>query len=382
MMGIDASSLLAALPGGEAAAGLLGSLLGEAAAPSPAALLRLAAAFCAGTALAAAVAAGAQAVREGGRRRLASSAAARLGEERVASPGSAGAASAPPFGVGGAPGPMSAGGRPAQALLAYLRRSTLAEGAAHRAASPRGRATSGPSGARPTGEGGRALAPDRLVRLIAVAGLSGEVSVAALRRAQVRLALLGGGAGFALGFIASEYLGLLLCACAACTGAAWPIRLLRARARERAECVERDLTRALDVLCLGLRSGLSLDRSLALYAAGFPSLLSADIEAMRAAWQSGLIGRDEAIRGLASRYDSELLGRTCSSIVRCLHLGSPLADGLAALSREGRQVCAAAIEEQVMKAPVKMMVPIGTLLLPALLLFVMGPVVLELAGRW
>ena len=38
------------------------------------------------------------------------------------------------------------------------------------------------------------------------------------------------------------------------------------------------------------------------------------------------------------------------------------------------------LEERVAKAPVKMMLPTGTLILPAMLLLVMGPILLELAG--
>ena len=37
-------------------------------------------------------------------------------------------------------------------------------------------------------------------------------------------------------------------------------------------------------------------------------------------------------------------------------------------------------QEQVAKAPVKMMVPTGTLILPAMLIMVLGPVLLEMAG--
>ena len=37
-------------------------------------------------------------------------------------------------------------------------------------------------------------------------------------------------------------------------------------------------------------------------------------------------------------------------------------------------------QEAVAKAPVKMMVPTGVLILPAMLMLVLGPVLLELAG--
>ena len=46
---------------------------------------------------------------------------------------------------------------------------------------------------------------------------------------------------------------------------------------------------------------------------------------------------------------------------------------------EARQSHKAYVEEKVMKAPVKMMLPVGTLILPSMLILVLGPVLLDLA---
>jgi len=47
---------------------------------------------------------------------------------------------------------------------------------------------------------------------------------------------------------------------------------------------------------------------------------------------------------------------------------------------QSRAAWKAQLEEKVAKAPVKMMLPTGTLILPAMLLLVMGPILLELAN--
>lgn len=54
-------------------------------------------------------------------------------------------------------------------------------------------------------------------------------------------------------------------------------------------------------------------------------------------------------------------------------LGAPLAETLAAQSREIRAAHRAAVEREIERAPVKLLIPTGTLILPALLLSILGP---------
>ena len=66
------------------------------------------------------------------------------------------------------------------------------------------------------------------------------------------------------------------------------------------------------------------------------------------------------------------------NIVRSLRFGTSLASNLSLLSSEARAVRKAKLEEKVAKAPVKMLLPVGTLILPAMLMLVMGPIMLDL----
>ena len=68
------------------------------------------------------------------------------------------------------------------------------------------------------------------------------------------------------------------------------------------------------------------------------------------------------------------------SILRSLRLGTSLTGALEDAASQSRATYRTALEERVAKAPVKMMLPTGTLILPAMLLMVMGPVLIELAG--
>ena len=81
---------------------------------------------------------------------------------------------------------------------------------------------------------------------------------------------------------------------------------------------------------------------------------------------------------LAASCDSPLFARVVENRVRSLRCGSSRAEGLESAAAGARAVHRAQVEERVAKAPVKMMVPTGTLILPAMLLLVLGPVLLEL----
>ena len=163
---------------------------------------------------------------------------------------------------------------------------------------------------------------------------------------------------------------------------AWPVlRLASRRRRERSRRkrrFERSLPEMLEVVSLGLRSGLSFERSFELYYRHFDGMLSQAAEAAHRRWTMGFATREQALRDMAATYDSKLLARLVESVVRSLRFGSSLADGLDALAAEAREVRKTRLQEAIAKAPVKMMLPTGTLILPAMLLLVLGPVLLEL----
>ena len=84
------------------------------------------------------------------------------------------------------------------------------------------------------------------------------------------------------------------------------------------------------------------------------------------------------MRALAQGYDNPLFSRTVSAIIRSLRFGTSLGEVLEQSAEQARAARKAQVEERVAKAPVKMMIPTGTLILPAMLLLVLGPVLLEL----
>lgn len=215
---------------------------------------------------------------------------------------------------------------------------------------------------------------------VARAGLEGQLGSAGFWETRVRLGLAGALGGGAVGLLVSGELGLIMALGGLALGWRALPRAIRQRERHRAEAMERDLSEMLDVVALGMRSGLSFDRSLQLYTEHFQTLLAASFRSAFRQWACGLASREEALRATAASYDSSLLGRVVENIVRSLRFGSTLADNLEDAAREARAAYRARKQEQVAKAPVKMMIPTGVLILPAMLMLVLGPVLLELAG--
>lgn len=214
--------------------------------------------------------------------------------------------------------------------------------------------------------------------LVKRAGLEGRVDEDGLRAARLRLAGMGAAAGTVVGAVISLELGLLLAAVAAVAGLYAPTWALRRLERERALELERSLPEMLEVVALGLRSGLSFDRSFQLYSMHFPSSFARSCASAQKSWSLGLRTRDEALRELAQSYRSDQLERTAERIVRSLRFGSALAPDLEAAAAEARARRRSQVEERVAKAPVKMMVPTGALILPAMLILILGPILLEL----
>ena len=153
---------------------------------------------------------------------------------------------------------------------------------------------------------------------------------------------------------------------------------LRSQAAARNADMERHLSEMVEVVMLGLQSGLSFERSFALYPRYFSTELGRSMTRVASQWEMGLMTREEALHALEAEYDSPLLSRVVRSMVRSLRFGTSITGALEAAAVEARETHRSRMEERVAKVAVKMMLPVGTLILPAMLLLVLGPVMLEL----
>ncbi len=214
--------------------------------------------------------------------------------------------------------------------------------------------------------------------LIAKAGLESVLTRSGFVLARLRLAGIAGLAGALIGCLFSPLLMCIGLAAGMLMGWSAPIRALKEESRSRSFSADHQLSQMIEVVVLGLKSGMSFDRSLLLYCDSFGGSLSAALASAQRQWSHSLISRAEGLRGIARSYDSQLFDRFAENVIRSLRFGTSLADNLGLLAVEARSARKAKLEEQVAKAPVKMLLPVGALILPAMLILIMGPIMLDL----
>ena len=154
-----------------------------------------------------------------------------------------------------------------------------------------------------------------------------------------------------------------------------PVRRIRAgesAARRRKQCLA-ELPVMLDVVTLGLSAGLSFDSSLELYCERYRNELSEALAQSMLLWQVGAMGREEALRRLADEMDVSALERFASVVGEALRFGTPLAESLERQAQVIRDEQRSQVEEEIERVPVKMLIPLGTLIVPAMLLAILGP---------
>lgn len=156
-----------------------------------------------------------------------------------------------------------------------------------------------------------------------------------------------------------------------------PAMLDARQARELRSACDEQVDVMADIVAMGVRSGLSFDAALDLYCSKFDNALAQHLRETRLEWESGLASRREALTTLSAHVNSKALKRFSETSLQAIHHGSPLADMLGRFSADIRQRRHAAIERQVAKAPVKLLIPTGTCILPAMLILIMGPVLLQ-----
>ncbi len=134
----------------------------------------------------------------------------------------------------------------------------------------------------------------------------------------------------------------------------------------------------LEVVALGMQAGMGFDQAFSLYTERFNTPLAKQCQTALSVWQKGLKSRDAGLRELAQQINTPGFKHFSFSALRALRFGAPMAPLLLDLAEEARKEYRASRQELVSKAPVKMLLPTGVLILPAMLLLVMGPIILDL----
>ena len=150
-------------------------------------------------------------------------------------------------------------------------------------------------------------------------------------------------------------------------------------ARLKSACLT-DLPVLLDVVTLGLSAGLSFDAALELYCSRSDGALARVFSEAMLGWRIGIRGREEALWDLAEELGLAALRRFASVVGEALTFGSPLAEALERQAQVIRDEQRSQVEEEIERVPVKMLVPLGTLIVPAMFLAILGPLLGSVAA--
>lgn len=129
----------------------------------------------------------------------------------------------------------------------------------------------------------------------------------------------------------------------------------------------------LDIVTLGLSAGLSFDASLELYCERFENPLSSALARCLLRWRMGETSRARALREAGEELGEPSLADVAEVVEESLALGLPLASSLDRQARALRERHRSHVEEEIERLPVKMLIPLGTLIVPAMLLAILGP---------
>lgn len=134
-----------------------------------------------------------------------------------------------------------------------------------------------------------------------------------------------------------------------------------------------DASEMIDIIKLGLSAGLSFDAALDSYCMQRTSELASLFDAAHMSWIVGTSTRKEALLEAAQKSGIEELNAFAVAVLQALEFGAPVVDVLNQQSEQMRKAYKAAIEHRIEQVPIKILIPTATLVLPALLLAIMGP---------
>lgn len=134
-----------------------------------------------------------------------------------------------------------------------------------------------------------------------------------------------------------------------------------------------ELPTLLDVITLGLSSGLSFEASLDLYCMHYNGVLAQLFQRQLLQYRLGVISRRAALQDIADDLHIDALTRFISTVIQALECGSPLVGVLSDQAQSIRDAQRFELEEEIEKIPVKMLIPMGVLIVPAMLISIMGP---------
>ncbi len=158
---------------------------------------------------------------------------------------------------------------------------------------------------------------------------------------------------------------------------AFPALRLAEQVRARRQRLRRDLPVILDLVGLGVQSGMTTSAAIALAVERGPAGPLRDEFARVMREVKAGRSRQEALRAMAERYDVPGLRHAIAAIVIAEKQGADLSPVLQAQASQRREERFIDAERRAMQAPVKLLLPLVAFIFPGTFLVLMFPIVMQ-----
>lgn len=156
-----------------------------------------------------------------------------------------------------------------------------------------------------------------------------------------------------------------------------PEIFLNLRIKERRETVIRSLPDALDLLMVSVEAGLGFDLALVKVTERFTGVLAGEFRRVLQEMKLGKPRRN-ALKDMAERVGADDLTTFVGALTQADQMGVGIGNILRLQTEQLRRKRRQRAEEQAMKAPVKMLIPLVFFIFPALFVILLGPAVLQI----
>lgn len=156
-----------------------------------------------------------------------------------------------------------------------------------------------------------------------------------------------------------------------------PIYFLRKKIKVRKDDIRKDLPNLLDMVYISVEAGLSFDAAMTMTASKKDSELNHEIIRAMGEINRGRV-REDALYSISDRTGVDDVRSFIATIIQSEKLGSNIANVLRIQAEVIRDKGKQRAEERINKMPIKMLIPLVFLLLPALFVVIMGPALINI----
>lgn len=153
-----------------------------------------------------------------------------------------------------------------------------------------------------------------------------------------------------------------------------PILWLRLKVAKRQDKIRKSMPDALDMLSVSTAAGLSFDQALLKVSQFFKTPAGIELARVVSEMEVG-VSRQRALRNFAERVQISEVSSFVAVIIQSEALGMSIADVLHSQAEQMRIQRQYRAKEEAQRLPVKMMIPLALMILPALLAVLLGPTI-------